>query len=213
MPKYTISELYEYYETRIQPVGFLECFLGGSAWYDNRLDPSQPDIRPDYIKAYADVYGLDAVVANKYGDWFYNVDCDTVANAWSRFIQDNEVFRITHNTELSMIYKAFTTDFNPLENYDRIESSQTDVDASSGANSKVAPDNAETFYNTGNAESTSDSTTVVSSRIHGNIGVTQATDMLRNTVEYFNSNAYINVLIDRIISDNCYMIDNGVDII
>jgi len=210
MAKYTIKELHDYWKENVTNKTFLF-----SNYYDA---PVGTDTRPAWVKPYVDNdtssnYIFDDYVAERYAEWSLMYDCDTVANAYQKFLNSNGVYGLTHTTELNMIHKAFTTDFNPLENYDRLESSQTDVDASSGANSKVAPDNAETFYNTGSAESTSDSTTVVSSRVHGNIGVTQATDMLRNTVEYFNDNAYINVLIDRIISDSCYMIDNGIDII
>lgn len=214
MAKYTIKELYAHYTDSIRPVVYNECFLGGRYWRFNPTDPeTETDTRPNYLKAYADVYGVDAVIVSKYGDYVYNVDCDTVANAWNRFTLDNEVFRITHNTELSMIYKAFTTDFNPLENYDRIESTSVSSSSTSGATSKTAPDDSETFYNVGSADSSASGTNITASRVHGNIGVTQATDMIKNTVQYFNSNAYIDVFIDRVIRDNCFMVDYGYNII
>lgn len=211
MAKYTIKELYEeWYDNEM----FESTFLFADA-FDA---PVGTDTRPAWVKPYVDnnsttAGNLDKYIVNKYGAYIFDFDADDVETATYTFIQYNCVYGLTHNTELNMIHKAFTTDFNPLENYDRIEDTSVESNSTSGATSKTAPDDSETFYNVGSADSSASGTNITSSRIHGNIGVTQSTDMLKNAVQYFTNNAYIDVMIDRVIRDNCFMVDYGYNII
>lgn len=103
--------------------------------------------------------------------------------------------------------RAVNTEYNPLENYDRIEewtehnegtSGQSTTSTASGDNTntdKVSAFNSTTFENraqstgtnsntaSGSASGEADSDTTHNGRIHGNIGVTTAQQMLKAEIE------------------------------
>ena len=213
MAKWKIKDLFKVAQTGEQSEG---TFLFQDYYDAPTQEGEEPpmDVRPGWIKLYVDTtYNLfhtnDFVIGEKYGDYLFLVDANTVEDAYDRFVRWNIVYTITHRTELDMVYKALTSEFNPVENYDRYEQTDVHTDSSGGAKSQTSPDDSETFYNVGNAESEAESDVGTTSRIHGNIGVTEAVTMIGHTVDYFGSNAMYDYLIDKIITDNCILVDYG----
>lgn len=175
-------------------------------------EEAETDTRPDYLKVYVDTWhnylGIpDDIIARNYGDWVYMVDCATVDEAYTKFMRSNVVYCLTHDTELKMLYKAFTTDFNPLENYDRHEDIDVDNTGNTGTTAKVSTDDTEAFYNMSSGANDVDLNTHTDAHIHGNIGVTTSTQMLNETVNYFVNNSWYDTFINKIIKDGCFLVD------
>lgn len=108
---------------------------------------------------------------------------------WNRFVR-------IHTHDFERMYTALTADYNPIENYDK--NSTIINNGSTGANSQdpfvtrtyqVADD---TLSNTGDnvfipqtkvaTEGKTDTSNTMTERTHGNIGVTQSVDMIRNEI-------------------------------
>ena len=106
------------------------------------------------------------------------------------------------------LYATTQLDYNPIENYDRSEESESiAIGGASGSttvtNSQTAY-NANTFADTGKSVSSgsnmNNSTGKFKSRIHGNIGVTSAQQMItqeRNIVQFCMTEYIINDFISR----------------
>lgn len=124
------------------------------------------------------------------------------------------------------LYKAFTSDFNPIENYDRYESitDSTVSNHNSSANSNntgnttenvsafdsndMIPNSSNTDTSNTNASTSSNEsiTTGHEAHIHGNIGVTTSTQMLTEfTNFYLNKNLYKSIA-DMFTGEFCIMI-------
>lgn len=216
MSYFTIKEIYEAAlreESGGQPARTTLMF---GDWYDAPPE-GETDTRPDFIKLYADTWanteGLpDDLIVRERGDWIFNDDFIDVEHALTAFRRTNVVYCMLHDTELKMIYKALTTDFNPLENYDRYEElkrkSRGKSEASNTSGSKTSPDfvaSGTTFYDTaqmdGLSEGKSRAEEMANNHIHGNIGITQATDMINNAVTYFTKNSAYDAIINKLLDD------------
>lgn len=211
MAKWTIKDLVQYQanDTLLKTT----TFLFGD-YYDAPDDETEIDTRPGWAKEYVDaVYGTyhqsDFMIGEKYGDWVLISEADDIAHAYQKFRNWSVIYTITHRSELNMVYKAMRSEFNPVENYDRYEQTDVHTDSSGGAKSQTSPDDSETFYNVGNAESEAESDVGTTSRIHGNIGVTEAVTMIGHTVDYFGNNSMYDYLVEKIIEDCCILVDYG----
>lgn len=212
MARYSIKEMYDAYREHTESVlGINYCFLGSSNWkYNPDPEPEpEPDTRKDYVKLYADTENADLYVVDKYGEYVYIKDCATPLSAWLSFSTNNVVYALLHDAELTMLYKAHTSDFNPIENYDRYEDSTVDVLGASGMTTQVAPDDSELFTNVGNATNNTSATNTTTSHIHGNIGVTTATQMLKEVYNLYRGSSWIDELISTLINDSCMIVDYG----
>lgn len=213
--KYTIKELYEAYKNDERPTPYTNTsFLGGAAWCFEAVTPEDIDTRPDWVKtAAANAY--EPAFVRTYGDWCYERAFDDVYAALDAFQNDNYVYELLHRTSLEMVYKAFTAEFNPIENYDRTEDTDVVSNSTSGATNKVATDDTEDFYNTANATGSMDGTTTTTSRIHGNIGVTRSDQMTAAIVEQYSDARFsmMYVFYDRLVQNCCYLVDYGNDIV
>ena len=106
------------------------------------------------------------------------------------------------------LYATTVLEYNPIENYDRQEESESDNSGTSGGtttstNSNTSYDS-DTFTDTGKAVSSGSNTTKgnskFKSRVHGNIGVTTTQQMIeqeRRSVEFCKTEYIINDFIDR----------------
>ena len=211
MAKWTIKELTHYQGN--DPDLKTTTFLFGN-FYDPPTEEEAEDLRPGWAKEYTDaVYGTyhqsDFVIGEKYGDWTLMTEADDIEHAYQVFRNWAVIYTITHRTELDMVYKAFRTEYNPTENYDRYEVTEDEGGVTTGATSKTSPDDSELFYNVGSADSETDTNNKRESHIHGNIGVTTTTAMIREAVTYFSDNAFMDWFIERIIKDSCYICDYG----
>lgn len=210
MPRYSIKEIYR--EALNPSVGDRDTLLFGN--YYNPPTEEETDTRPEYVKPYVKIWGdtsgtIDSIISRDFGDYVMIEECDDVHRALDVFRMSNIVYLLTHDTELRMVYKAFTSDFNPVENYDRYEKTDVHTDSSGGAKTQTSPDDSENFYNVGNAESEAESDVGTTSRIHGNIGVTEAVTMIDHTVSYFGENSMYDYLIRKLIGESCILVDYG----
>lgn len=211
--RFSIREMYDAYKN--EPITYERyCFLGSHDWCYNP-DPSdpQPDTRKDYIKSYADVWKIDDVVVDKYGDYCFVVDCPDALTAYHKFVNNNIVYALTHDAELSMLYKAHHVDYNPIENYDRNEETTTATQMLNGGTSMVAPDDSELFTNVASGTSSANGSQTVTGHIHGNIGVTTNATMQNEVYKLYRNNAWIEYFISTIVKDSCILIDYGYNVI
>lgn len=126
-------------------------------------------------------------------------------NVWNNFI-------VANIENIYKIYSALKSEYNPIENYNRNESSTitTNNHVSTGAelgNSptittyKTTQDN-DTFYkvdkseNTGKTESDGNGTTTTSSNVSGNIGVTTNQQMIESELKLRIENNLTDIVID-----------------
>lgn len=123
------------------------------------------------------------------------------------------VFLLTYGDALNRLYKELSVDFNPIENYDRKEESThtytpvgeeyhernnlgddtTNYTQTAYNNNTI--DSNKTLYNSSVTEKTGYSegrkdTTAITSRIHGNIGVTTAPQMLKEYDSYYVNQSF-----------------------
>lgn len=206
MARYSISELYNYKQENWHGAPELRPSLMFGFSY---MPPQSatPDERPEFIKNYVDRRAdADNEISRRYADWYLCYDCDNIDTAFNYFVADNVLYIKMHMSELLKVEGAFNSEFNPIENYDRVEETTVNTDMTNGTTSKVAPDDTETFFNVGNADSTTSGDVTTTSHIHGNIGVTQATEMIRNTIDLYGNNAMYDYLISKLIANNCFLV-------
>ena len=123
------------------------------------------------------------------------------------------VFLLTYGDALNHLYKELSVDFDPIENYDRKEESthtyipvgeeyhernnlgDDTINHTQTAYNNNTIDSDKTLYNSSVTEKTGYSegrkdTTAVTSRIHGNIGVTTAPQMLKEYDNYYVNQSF-----------------------
>lgn len=105
--------------------------------------------------------------------------------------------------------KALSIDYNPLDNYDRIEES-TDTANGSGKNSnlnKVSAFNSSSFENdsTQSSDTEFENKNVHTARLHGNIGVTTSQQMLEAELTVAEWNIYEHIT-DIFVEQFCLMV-------
>lgn len=262
MAHYSIRELYKAWDDTD-----LNTLLMGN-FYEAPVEGV--DIRPEFIKAYVDVdvasgHTVDKRISRKYSDYVLVEDYDNIDDALAGFIDDNYVYILTHNAELTKMYDALMSEFNPIENYDRYEdtstaNSESTSEHTSTSNSmttstsesennsqsrSVNNSNTENVYgwdtNTANPVSSGnggsgasasetrniagqsatgqsgtvdggrqlDGLNTVTSHIHGNIGVTKATEMIADVLRLYTESGWFDVLVEKLIHEQCIIIDYG----
>lgn len=213
MALYTIKEMYDYYKgnTTLYPS---TCFMGGNSWIANVEIPTD---LPDYVIMYQNFYNgwLDPQIARKFGAWRLCYEADSIADAYDIFVKENIMHEKMHRVELKKIFEAINSEFNPVENYDRYEdatvSNNGNTTASSTGTGLVAPDDAETFFNTSQSDSSASSTTQniqgTTSHIHGNIGVVDAPTMIDRVLKVFSNASWYDAFIGSCIENCCFLVD------
>lgn len=95
-----------------------------------------------------------------------------------------------YSLTIDRLYRAYTVDYNPIENYDRIETHNTTHNGDDTV--KVSPFDSNDFENDSRTEN--NDTTTVNSRVHGNIGVTTSAQMLTQELDILPKlNIYENI--------------------
>lgn len=99
-------------------------------------------------------------------------------------------FFLKYEETINRLYTAYMTEYNMIENYDRIEEH---MEQYSGNNvSQVSPYDTNSFVN--DSQNVNENTRTINSRTHGNIGVTTASAMLRESIELLpRLNIYENI--------------------
>lgn len=108
-------------------------------------------------------------------------------------------------------WDAYTTEYDPLENYHRTDYKQEVLDGASTVDNTttahVAPESAETFYNTGKSivdgETTTDNTTTVNAESKGNVGVTTSQQMLQAEMDLRSVNFINTYIITPFVREFC----------
>lgn len=212
MALYTIREIEEYQRTQHEHEKYDVMFDG------RYLHPAEGEVVPDIVNTYLTIWQasrgiIDQTIEKDYGDWVFTYDCDSVENAARVFGFTNLFYVETHKEELQKVHDAFYAQFNPVENYDRIEDTTNTTDsttiASASGSTQVSPDTSELFYNTGASETGAqtdvDGTVTTTSHIHGNIGVTEAVAMIDHSISFFGSNSEYDYLIRKLINNSCVL--------
>lgn len=113
----------------------------------------------------------------------------------------NAFFR-KHNRTFTKWYEALQIEYNPLENYDRLEEWNDKATGKSNDKSSGSVTNKVSAYNTSNLQTVSKDDTTASSdtsmenenirkgRAHGNIGVTTSQQMLQSELDINAWNVY-----------------------
>lgn len=177
-------------------------------------DPENPPIdnRPEFIKTYVDVdlnnfTMLDDYIGDKYGNYVFSIPTDNIVNAYVKFTNHNFMLTKTHENEFSFVYHAYVDEFNPRDNYDRREETTVTTDMTVGATTQTAPDDSELFFNVGSGSTDTDGDVTTTSHISGNIGVVDAPTMAKNVISFFGGSGWIEYFIERLIKDNCILVD------
>lgn len=102
--------------------------------------------------------------------------------------------------------QALNADYDPIENYDRREEWTDDINGNSGYNNKVAGFNSgkQTDSNSGTQQTNTGS--VHSGRIHGNIGVTMAQQMIQAELDLRAVNDIVQIIVNEFKKRFCIMV-------
>ena len=100
---------------------------------------------------------------------------------WNRFVR-------IHTHDFERMYTALMTDYNPIENYDK--HSTIENEGSTGANAEnpfttrtyQVSDDTVNASGDGASDGKTDTNNTMTEHTHGNIGVTQSADMIRNEI-------------------------------
>ena len=80
-------------------------------------------------------------------------------------------------------YKAISTEYDPLENYNRIEKFTTEFSPTTAYEQHISADNSSTYQPDRKSTSSGKDTTSVNGNVHGNIGVTTSQQMLASELD------------------------------
>lgn len=102
--------------------------------------------------------------------------------------------------------QALNSDYDPIENYDRREDWTDNVEGNSGYKNKVAGFNSgeQTDSNSGTQQNKTGSTH--SGRIHGNIGVTMAQQMIQSELDLRAVNDIVQIIVNEFKKRFCIMV-------
>ena len=104
------------------------------------------------------------------------------------------------------IVAALDADYNPIENYDRQESWTDGATSSGGYVNKVAGFNAAEMANQSSSDQETSSNSQHSGRVHGNIGVTMAQDMINAEIDMRVKFDIIHIIINEFKQRFCLMV-------
>ena len=168
----------------------------------------------EWAGAYLDDESVDWILQYYYGAFIADgIDTLDVDKLMKELKKRTYVFIVTYGDALNRLYKETLVEFDPVENYDRKEESthtytpvgeeyhernnlgDDTVNHTQTAYNNNTIDSDKTLYNstvtekTGYSEGRKD-TTAITSRIHGNIGVTTAPQMLKEYDNYYVSQSF-----------------------
>lgn len=139
-------------------------------------------------------------------------DLDSLKDVWEKFVNIN-------SDEIVRMYNALKSKYNPVENYDRTESTtNTSTNTvESGAKSDNLPtvtsyattENSDTWNKTDKTESSGATITngngsnTITSHVHGNIGTTKNTDMIADEITLRITNNITNIVCRMFIDLEC----------
>ena len=164
--------------------------------------------------AYLENDSVDWILQYYYGAFAVDgVDIVNIDNLMDELKKMTYVFIATYGDALNRLYKETLVEFDPIENYDRKEESthtytpvgeeyhernnlgDDTINHTQTAYNNNTIDSDKTLYNSSITEKTGYSegrkdTTAIASRIHGNIGVTTAPQMLKEYDNYYVNQSF-----------------------
>lgn len=185
------------------------------------------NIEYDFLEHYKNnVDEIDAYMTIKYANLH---PLDEVGYSVWRSMNQNAL--ILNAPNYKRMYDALSSEYDPIENYDRKELSITDTSIGSQTNTiqygddtqtgQVATDNSETWFNDSKQTNThgNDSQTsgeradnmVYDSHIHGNIGVTTNQQMIQSELDLRKFNL-IERIFDDVVGFSSILVDKGIEV-
>lgn len=168
----------------------------------------------EWGSAYLDDDSVDWILRYYYGAFIADgVDIVNIDKLMDELKKRTYVFITTYGDALNRLYKETLVEFDPIENYDRKEESthtytpvgeeyrernnlgDDTINHTQTAYNNNTIDSDKTLYNSSVTEKTGYSegrkdTTATTSRIHGNIGVTTAPQMLKEYDNYYVNQSF-----------------------
>ena len=102
--------------------------------------------------------------------------------------------------------QALSAEYDPIENYDRREEWTDDADSSGGHQNKVAGFNVGEQTDSNSSEQQTRSSATHSGRIHGNIGVTMAQQMIQSELDLRAVNDIVQIIVNEFKKRFCIMV-------
>lgn len=102
--------------------------------------------------------------------------------------------------------QALNADYDPVENYDRREEWTDGADSSGGYKNKVAGFNVGEQTDSNSSEQQTKSSATHSGRIHGNIGVTMAQQMIQSELDLRAVNDIVQIIVNEFKKRFCIMV-------
>lgn len=102
--------------------------------------------------------------------------------------------------------QALNADYDPIENYDRREDWTDGADSSGGYQNKVAGFNSGEQTDSNSSEQQTKSSATHSGRVHGNIGVTMAQQMIQAELDLRAVNDIVQIIVNEFKKRFCIMV-------
>lgn len=102
--------------------------------------------------------------------------------------------------------QALSAEYDPIENYDRREEWTDGEDSSGGYKNKVAGFNVGEQTDSNSSEQQSNRSATHSGRIHGNIGVTMAQQMIQSELDLRAVNDIVQIIVNEFKKRFCIMV-------
>lgn len=102
--------------------------------------------------------------------------------------------------------QALNSDYDPIENYDRREDWTDGANSSGGYQNKVAGFNSGEQTDSNSSEQQTKSNATHSGRIHGNIGVTMAQQMIQSELDLRAVNDIVQIIVNEFKKRFCLMV-------
>ena len=102
--------------------------------------------------------------------------------------------------------QALSAEYDPIENYDRREEWTDGADSSGGYQNKVAGFNAGGQTDSNSSEQQTKSSATHSGRVHGNIGVTMAQQMIQSELDLRAVNDMVQIIVNEFKKRFCIMV-------
>ena len=102
--------------------------------------------------------------------------------------------------------QALSAEYDPIENYDRREEWTDGANSNGGYQNKVAGFNVGEQTNSNSSEQHTNSSATHSGRIHGNIGVTMAQQMIQSELDLRAVNDIVQIIVNEFKKRFCIMV-------
>nr|DAD57113.1 MAG TPA: hypothetical protein [Bacteriophage sp.] len=106
----------------------------------------------------------------------------------------------------ALMLQALSADYDPIENYDRREDWTDGAESGGGYQNKVAGFNVGSQTDSNSSEQQTKSSATHSGRVHGNIGVTMAQQMIQAELDLRAVNDIVQIIVNEFKKRFCIMV-------